>query len=121
MKLLSTVGAICLFLLVGLCLCCGGSTEPTTPESEVTPSEDSAVDEAVVAAEEAADDAEATIEKLKAELAEKEADLERLADELKGLSPADVTGEKGQELRAKSEALADEIQQLKDKLESYVE
>ena len=117
MKLLSTVAAMCLILLVGLCLSCGGSTEQTTPTAEETPSAESAES----AVEEAVDDAEATIDEIKAELAEKEADLERIAEEIKGLSPTDVAGEKGQELKAKSEALSDEIQKLKDKLDSYME
>jgi peptidoglycan hydrolase CwlO-like protein len=124
MNRLSMIGALSLVLLVGLCLSCGGSGE--TPSAESVGAEvDSAVDTAVEAADEAADeavaDADATIDKIKAELADKEAELEKVADELKGLSPQDMMGDTGEELKAKSEALNDEIQQLNEKLKSLME
>jgi len=126
MKLMSTVGALFLILLVGLCLSCGGSGE-TTPPAAGEPSADSvdaavdkAVDKAVDAADEAVADADSAIDKLNAEIAAKEDDLAKIADELKGLSPQDMVGEKGAELKAKSEALTDEIEQLKAKLDSMM-
>jgi len=120
MKRLSTIGALSLVLLIGLCLSCGGSGE--TPSAESVGAEvDSAVDAAVEAADEAVGDADATIDEIKAELADKEAELEKVADELKGLSPQDMMGDTGEELKAKSEALNDEIQQLNEKLKSLME
>lgn len=124
MKLVSTMSAMCLILSVGLCLSCGGSSEETTPTAGETPSAESvesAVDSAADAAEEAVADADTTVDKIKAELEEKEADLKKVAEELEGLSPQDVMGEKGKELKAKSDALNDEIQKLKDKIDSYME
>jgi small-conductance mechanosensitive channel len=126
MKLLSTMGTLSLILLVGLCLSCGGSSEETPPPAgEATSAEsvEPAVDSAVDTAEEAAGDAaaDATVDKIKAELADKEAELEKITDELKALSPQDMVGEKGEELKKKSEALSDEIQKLKDKLASLTE
>ena len=131
MKLLSTVGALSLILLVAVCLSCGGSGDTTQPAAGEEPSAgsvDAAVDEAVDAVDEAVDQAtdEAVAEagsamgKIKAEIAAKEADLAKIADELKALSPQDMMGEKGSELKAKSEALTEEIDQLKAKLDSMM-
>ena len=108
MKLLSTVSALGLILLVGLFLSCGDSGDqasPTAEEKSVTESVDAAVDSAVEAADEAVADANSSMDKIKAEIAAKEDDLAKIADELKGLSPQDMVGEKGAELKAKSEAL----------------
>ena len=38
---------------------------------------------------------------------------------MKGLSPQDMMGDTGEELKAKSEALNDEIQQLNEKLQRF--
>ena len=123
MKLLSTVSALGLILLVGLCLSCGDSGDeasPTAGEKSMAESVDAAVDSAVEAADEAVADANSSMDKIKAELAEKEDDLAKIAEQLKGLSPQDVMGEKGAELKAKSEALTDEIEKLKAKLDSMM-
>ena len=123
MKLLSMVSALGLILLVGLCISCGGSgddTSPATAEKSVSETVDSVVDSAVEAADEAVADADPTMDKIKAEIAAKEDDLAKIADELKGLSPQDMVGEKGAELKAKSEALTAEIEELKAKLDSMM-
>jgi hypothetical protein len=124
MSLSSTVVAICLMLLVGLCLSCGGSSDnaPAAPEtSSAKAAVDSAVDSATDAAEEAVADADATIDTIKAELAKKEAELEQVTEQIKGLSPQDAMSDAGQELKKKSTALTEEIQGLKDKLDSMME
>lgn len=127
MKLLSTVPALSLILLVAVCLSCGGSGDTTQPAAGEEPSAesvDAAVDEAVEAVDQATDEAVAeagsAMDKIQAEIAAKEDDLAKIADELKALSPQDMMGEKGSELKAKSEALTEEIDQLKAKLDSMM-
>lgn len=123
MKLLSAVSALFLILVVGLCLSCGGSgdtTSPATGEKSIGESVDSVVDSAVEAADEAVADANSSMDKIKAELAEKEDELAKITEQLKGLSPQDVMGETGKKLKAKSEAITDEIEKLKAQLDSMM-
>jgi len=82
---------------------------------------DTAVDKTGDAVDTAMADGAGMAEKIKAELAEKESDLEKITDEMKNLSPADMAGAKANELKAKSEALGGEIAKLKEKLASLVE
>lgn len=120
MRLLTNVRAILPLLLLGLCLSCSGSAEKSSTAAEETTaaeSIESAVDAGEEAAGEAVEEAEMALDDLEAALAEKVADLEDVEDELKGLSPEDLMGDKGKQLKAKSETLNEEIRKLKEKID----
>jgi hypothetical protein len=123
----------CAALLIGLLTACGGSGDSVGDAmdqagdavddamDQAGDAVDTAMDEAGDAIDSATADGAEVIEKIKAALAEKEGDLEKVTDEIKNLSPADLAGEKANELKAKSEALGEEIAKLKEKLASLVE
>ena len=135
MKLSQTPALFCAVLLIGLLTACGGSGDSGSA-GEAMEKAGEAVDDAMEQAGEAVDTAmdEAgdavdsamaggaeMVDKLKAELAEKETELEKVTEQLKNLSPADLAGKTGNELKAKSEELGEEIAKLKDRLESLGE
>jgi DNA repair exonuclease SbcCD ATPase subunit len=123
----------CFLVLVGLLTACGGDSGTAgdamdeagdavdSAMDEAGDAVDSAMDEAGDAVDSAMEGGAEMIDKIKAELAEKESELEKITEEMKNLSPTDLAGEKANELKAKSEALGDEIAALKEKLASLVE
>lgn len=122
MKVLRLMASLAVVLTVGFCIGCGDG------ENKVEGAADAAMEEVGEAAEgvagmaeEAAESAQGMMEEIKAELAAKEDELAKLKEQMSGLSPTDLAGKAGKELKAKSEALSAEIQQLKDKLASSME
>ena len=103
-------------LTVGLIAGCGGTSEESGA-GEALESAADAAKEAAAGAEEAVEDVAMAAEDLKKKIAEKEAELEKLAEELKGLSPADLAGDKAKELQSRQEALTEELEALKAKLQ----
>ena len=123
MKLSRMLPLLLVVLLIGLVTACGSEDTGSAGDAmdKAGDAVDDAMDEAGDAVDTAMGDGADMVEKIKAELAEKESDLEKITDEIKNLSPADMAGEKANELKAKSEALGDEIAKLKEKLASLVE
>ena len=68
------------------------------------------------AAGSAMDDVAGMAEKGKEELAAKEAELARVSEEIKQLSPQDLLTDNGKKLQAQAESLMAEIEELKGKL-----
>jgi chromosome segregation ATPase len=117
-------------LTVGLIAGCGGGSEESGAAAVMEEAADAAADAgedvagaaedamegAVEAGEDLVDAAAEDLEGLNAQLAEKEAELQKLADELKAMSPADLMGDKAKDLKSRQATLMEEIQALKDKL-----
>jgi hypothetical protein len=114
-------------LTVGLVAGCGGPAEEsgalesaaeTAAEAGEAAADTAteAVEGAMEAGEEMAEAGAEDLDALKAQLAEKEAELEKIAEELKGLSPTDLMGDKAKDLKDRQATLMEEIQALKDKL-----
>ena len=66
--------------------------------------------------DEASDAVAATVDEIKAQIAEKEGELQAVKDQIASMSPTDMAGDAGAELKAKSEALMGELAALRDKL-----
>ncbi len=98
-------------------------TEQAAPER--TEAVQAAAAQGAEPVEELAEEAEAavgaTIDELKRRLAEKEAELEMINEQIKGLSPTDLAGERGAELKQKSETLSGEIRKLKERIAAPTE
>jgi polyhydroxyalkanoate synthesis regulator phasin len=112
MSYLRAILSLSVVLLIGLSLGCGGTYE----ESSAEPAGSEAAAETEQAAEEATDTVAETAETIQAEIAEKEAELAAITEQIEQLSPEDLLAEAGKELQAKAEALRQQIEELKAKL-----
>ena len=63
----------------------------------------------------------ATVDDIKAMISEKEAELKAVTDKLTGMSPTDLVGSAGSEMKAKSEALMSELGELREKLKAAMQ
>jgi uncharacterized protein YukE len=115
------LGFAMIFAVVG----CGGAAEKS--ESAVEALTEKAEDMAETAGEMAEDvmnmapdEIQAKVEDLKKEIAEKETELAELTEKLKGMSPTDLAGDTGAQLKEESDKLTQEVTDLKKKLEEYV-
>ena len=117
-------------LAVGLIAGCGGSSEDSgaaatlesaaeTAEETVEAVADAASDAASDAAAEvgeAVDDASQASADLEEKIAKTEAELQKVADELKELSTTDLMGDKAKDLKSRQEKLMEELEALKGKM-----
>ena len=111
MTSLRTFLSLAVVILIFAALGCGGSSEEPTVGSIVG----EAAADVQQAAESASDSAAGMADKIKEELAAKEAELAKITEQIKQLSPEDRPTD-AKDLQAKAEALMQEIQELKDKL-----
>ena len=122
MKVLRLIAPLTLVLLFGLFVGCGGGEKSDAEKAMKDAAENvagmahEAGQKAGEMAEDAAEGAQEMMEQVKKELADKEAELEKLTEKLKAMSPADMAGSAGKDLKAKIQKLESEIQELKDKL-----
>jgi gas vesicle protein len=101
----------------------GGAVETAT-EAVETAGEDvveAATDYAADVADMAPEELKAKADELKGMIAGKEDELKALAEKMKGLSPADLAGEKAKDLQSQSDTLTEEIGKLKEKWQAYTE
>ena len=98
-------------LMIAILPGCGGSSEEaTSPAKQATPASGLSPEEL-----------EKRIEGYKQGIADREAELTEIAEKLKGMSPADLSGEEAKSLEARGEALNQQIEDIKGKIDFVTE
>ena len=120
--------ALLFAVLMTACLMgCQGSTEEAGAAAEdlADPAAEAVEEAGQDLAEEVAkmtpEELQAKMEEVTRQIEEKEGKLKELADQLKALSPDDLAGEAGQKLQAGNDALTEEIDSLKEKVQAWTD